>query len=217
MGGPAEMAFGWPLVTFFTLAVVASMAELASSLPTSGAMYQLGLGARREGMGLVHGLVQHHRPARRDCRYRLRVCAVCHAADGPRCRAPRNVFMVYGVILLSHALINHFGIRLVAWLNDFSVTVHIVGVIAVVGALMIFRPEAAACVLRRANHEQRRGLAVLVGVRRRTAAGDVDLHRLRRVGERIGRDDRSAAARAVGNDPGGRTSPAWWATCSCSR
>ena len=39
MGGPAEMAFGWPLVTLFTLAVALSMAELASSLPTSGAMY----------------------------------------------------------------------------------------------------------------------------------------------------------------------------------
>src|SRR5262245_43816219 len=39
MGGPAEMSFGWPLVTFFTLAVVMSMAELASALPTSGAMY----------------------------------------------------------------------------------------------------------------------------------------------------------------------------------
>src|SRR6186713_1492947 len=39
MGGPAEMAFGWPLVVFFTMMVVMSMAELASSLPTSGAMY----------------------------------------------------------------------------------------------------------------------------------------------------------------------------------
>src|SRR5215211_1341400 len=39
MGGPAEMAFGWPLVTLFTLTVALSMAELASSLPTSGAMY----------------------------------------------------------------------------------------------------------------------------------------------------------------------------------
>src|SRR5687767_15836804 len=38
-GGPAEMAFGWPLVSLFTLAVVCSMAELASALPTSGAMY----------------------------------------------------------------------------------------------------------------------------------------------------------------------------------
>src|SRR3954453_13221261 len=39
MGGPAEMAFGWPLVTLFTMAVALSMAEPASSVPTSGAMY----------------------------------------------------------------------------------------------------------------------------------------------------------------------------------
>src|SRR5438045_5311019 len=39
MGGPAEMALGWPLVSVFTLAVALSMAELASSMPTSGAMY----------------------------------------------------------------------------------------------------------------------------------------------------------------------------------
>src|SRR5262249_24573245 len=40
MGGPAEMALGWPLVSLFTLTVALSMAELASSMPTSGAMYQ---------------------------------------------------------------------------------------------------------------------------------------------------------------------------------
>src|SRR5438045_6291221 len=39
MGGPAEMAFGWPLVAVFTMAVALSMGELASSLPTSGTMY----------------------------------------------------------------------------------------------------------------------------------------------------------------------------------
>src|SRR5713101_3288517 len=38
-GGPAEMAFGWPLVALFTLTVAASMAELASAFPTSGGMY----------------------------------------------------------------------------------------------------------------------------------------------------------------------------------
>jgi amino acid transporter len=42
---------------------------------------------------------------------------------------------------LSHALINHFGIRLVARLNDFSVTVHVVGVIVIVGALTLFAPK----------------------------------------------------------------------------
>src|SRR5256885_16721716 len=39
MGGPAEMAFGWPLVAVFTMMVALSMAELASAVPTSGAMY----------------------------------------------------------------------------------------------------------------------------------------------------------------------------------
>src|SRR5712691_3670052 len=39
MGGPAEMTFGWPLATVFTLTVAASMAELCSAYPTAGAMY----------------------------------------------------------------------------------------------------------------------------------------------------------------------------------
>jgi amino acid transporter len=39
MGGPAEMAFGWPLVAVFSLAVTASMGEIASAFPTSGGMY----------------------------------------------------------------------------------------------------------------------------------------------------------------------------------
>src|SRR2546426_11566397 len=52
-----------------------------------------------------------------------------------------SILIVYGAILLSHAVINHFGIRLVARLNDFSVTVHVVGVIAIVGALILFAPK----------------------------------------------------------------------------
>src|SRR5207247_2769697 len=39
MGGPAEMAFGWPLVALATLAVTLSMAELAAAYPTSGGNY----------------------------------------------------------------------------------------------------------------------------------------------------------------------------------
>src|SRR5712671_711413 len=38
-GGPAEMSLGWPLVAIFTLAVAASMGELASAFPTSGGNY----------------------------------------------------------------------------------------------------------------------------------------------------------------------------------
>src|SRR5437762_11523149 len=48
MGGPAVMAFGWPLVALFTMTVALSMAELASGVPASGALYHGGcrLGGR---------------------------------------------------------------------------------------------------------------------------------------------------------------------------
>src|SRR2546421_2482145 len=39
MGGPLEMTLGWPVATVFMLLVAASMAELCSAYPTSGAMY----------------------------------------------------------------------------------------------------------------------------------------------------------------------------------
>src|SRR5262244_4043110 len=39
MGGPLEMTLGWPIATVFTLIIAASMAELCSAYPTSGAMY----------------------------------------------------------------------------------------------------------------------------------------------------------------------------------
>src|SRR6266700_3556757 len=37
--GTAAVLIGWPLVTFFVLAIAASMAELASSYPTAGGLY----------------------------------------------------------------------------------------------------------------------------------------------------------------------------------
>src|SRR5271154_6036800 len=38
-GGPAVAGLGWPLVTVMTLCVAASMSEIASKIPTAGAMY----------------------------------------------------------------------------------------------------------------------------------------------------------------------------------
>src|SRR3954470_2297457 len=38
-GGPLQMSVGWGIVSFFTLFVALSMAELASAYPTSGALY----------------------------------------------------------------------------------------------------------------------------------------------------------------------------------
>ena len=38
-GGPSVNGIGWPIVCFFTLLVAASMAEIASAIPTAGAVY----------------------------------------------------------------------------------------------------------------------------------------------------------------------------------
>src|SRR5947208_16245875 len=38
-GGPVVMGVGWPWVALMTLAVAASLAQLASSFPTAGALY----------------------------------------------------------------------------------------------------------------------------------------------------------------------------------
>src|SRR5690348_8472386 len=37
--GPVVTSVGWPLVSLFTLAVAASMAEIASAYPTAGGLY----------------------------------------------------------------------------------------------------------------------------------------------------------------------------------
>lgn len=140
MGGPAQMALGWPLVTLFTLTVVLSMAELASALPTAGAMYHWSCRLGGKGWGWFTAwfniIGQIAAIAGIDYGCALFVTPLLGLAA-----TTTNLLLVYAVILLSHALINHFGIRLVARLNDLSVTVHIIGVVVIVGALLIFAPQ----------------------------------------------------------------------------
>ena len=143
MGGPAQMALGWPLVTFFTLSVVLSMAELASALPTSGAMYHWSSRIGGKGWGWftawfnIIGQIAAVAGIDYGCALFITPLLGFEATSS-------NLLLVYGVILLSHATINHFGIRLVTWLNDLSVTVHVIGVIAIAGALFFFAPKQPA-------------------------------------------------------------------------
>lgn len=143
MGGPREMALGWPIVAVFTMAVAASMGELASAFPTSGGMYHwaAALGGPGWGwftawfniLGLIAALAGIDYGCARFTVPLLGLEASTHA-----------LLIAYGVVLLSHALINQYGIRLVSWLNDLSVAVHIAGVALIVGALLLFAPKQPA-------------------------------------------------------------------------
>jgi amino acid transporter len=139
-GGPAEMTIGWPIVNFFTLFVVLSMAELASSLPTSGAMYHWSCKIGGKSWGwftawfVIVGYVTALAGIDYGCAQFLMPMLGLHSNTV-------NLLLLYAILLVSHGVINQFGIKLVAWLNDFSVTVHIVGLAVLVGALLIFAPK----------------------------------------------------------------------------
>jgi len=51
---------------------------------------------------------------------------------------PRSDLILFAILLLSQAILNHVGIRVVARLNDFSALYHIAGVVIIVGALALF-------------------------------------------------------------------------------
>ena len=140
MGGPLEMTLGWPLATVFSLALAASMAELCSAYPTSGAMYHWAadLGGPAWGWFVawlnIAGLVAAQAGINYSCAQFILPLLGLPAT-------PLNLYLMFAFILLNQGLLNHFGVRLVAILNDVSVTVHIVGVIAIVAALMLFAPH----------------------------------------------------------------------------
>src|SRR6266568_7547369 len=112
-GGPAEMALGWPIVSVLTLAVTASMAELSSAFPTSGGMYHWAVMLGGPGWGWftawinIAGLVATIAGVDYGCAQFVTPLVGLSSST-------RTVLLVYALILISHALINHYGIRLVA-------------------------------------------------------------------------------------------------------
>jgi amino acid transporter len=140
MGGPLEMVLGWPLASLGTLFVALSMAELCSALPTSGGTYhwsaELGGATWAWFTALLNivGLLAALAAIDYGCAQFLTPILGLGAST-------RVVLEAYAVILASHGIINHVGIRWVAWLNDLSVSVHILGVLVLIGALWIFAPK----------------------------------------------------------------------------
>src|SRR5438270_5084902 len=140
MGGPLEMTIGWPLATFFTLAVAASMAELCSAYPTSGAMYHWAAALGGPAVAWfcawlnIVGLIAAQAGINYSCaQFILPFLGIPVSA--------RNVFLMFAFTLMVHGALNHYGVRLVALLNDVSVTVHILGVAVIVAAVFLLAPR----------------------------------------------------------------------------
>lgn len=138
-GGPAMMGIGWPLVTLFVLFVAASMAELTSAIPTSGAIYHWAsiLGGPTWGWftGWLNIIGQVTIVAGID--YGCATFASNLIFQNP---SKIEFLFTYFVILISHAILNHMGIDLVSKLNSFSAIYHVVGVLLIISFLAMIGP-----------------------------------------------------------------------------
>jgi amino acid transporter len=131
-GGPFQITVGWLVVSVFTMCVALSMAELASAYPTAGALYHWSsfLGGKTLGWftAMFNTIGQFAILAGID--YGLSLFLLGTFEWPATFTLP-----LYSVLLASHAILNHMGIRIVARLNDFSAWYHIAVVFLLLGAL----------------------------------------------------------------------------------
>ncbi|WP_163504843.1 amino acid permease [Fodinicola acaciae] len=143
-GGPAIIVWGWIFVGVMTLIVGLAMAEVCSSYPTAGGLYYWSakLAPRNPAMwswftGWFNFLGQVAVTAGIDFGAAFFLNALLDLQFGFDAR-PWHTILLFGIILLIHGLLNTFGVKLVAFLNDVSVWWHVLGVLVIVGALAIF-------------------------------------------------------------------------------
>ncbi|MEU5404145.1 amino acid permease [Streptomyces sp. NPDC005963] len=139
-GGPAVMMWGWAIVGLFVLCVGMALAEVTSAYPTSGALYYMAdrLGGRKWGwytgwlnllglLGAIAGI---------DYGAALFTGALLHLQWGFE-PTPETTMLIFICILLLHATLNLFGVKLVSVLNSISVWWHLGGVALIVGVLAV--------------------------------------------------------------------------------
>lgn len=145
-GGPAAMIWGWPLVGVFVILVGLGMAEVCSSYPTAGGLYYWAakLAPGKSGpawswfTGWFNLIGQIAVTAGIDFGAALFLNAFLDLQWGFEA-TPGHTILLLAIILVVHGLLNTFGVRIVAILNNVSVWWHLIGVLVIVGVL-IFVP-----------------------------------------------------------------------------
>jgi amino acid transporter len=141
--GPIINTVGWPLVSVFVMIIAASMAELASAYPTAGGLYfwahRLG-GTRWAWVTAWFNMI-----GQITITSGINIAAAIYIV-GALSKITGHTFstnwyfyvFVMVLIMIPQMLINIFGIRLTARLNDFSVWWHILGVAVIAFLLTVF-------------------------------------------------------------------------------
>lgn len=150
--GFAAGSIGWPLVTIFVFIVALGMAELASAYPTAGGLYYWASRLGGPGWGWFTGwfnlIGQVAVTAGIDYGLAVSIDVLLNAwfpavpaklgsitAIDPATQW--TTLGIYAVVLILHAILNIFGVRIVALLNDVSVWWHIAGVLLIGGGVFV--------------------------------------------------------------------------------
>jgi amino acid permease (GABA permease) len=140
-GGPAVMIWGWPLVGIAVLLVGLGMAEVCSSYPTAGGLYfWAAMLAPSNGAawswftGWFNLIGQVAVTAGIDFGAAMFLNAFLDLTVGFSA-TPVHTILLLAAILTAHGLLNTFGVKVVAVLNNVSVWWHLIGVIIIVGVL----------------------------------------------------------------------------------
>jgi amino acid transporter len=149
-GGPIAISIGWPLISCMILLVAFCMSELVSAYPTAGGIYwwasELGGAAWGWFTGWFNlvGLVAVVASVDYGCATFISALmnlwsvdtGVVNFADGA---SLGDVWAVFALVLVLHALINIYSSHLVALFNNVSVWWHVAGVTVIIG-ILIFGP-----------------------------------------------------------------------------
>ncbi|KAK3681271.1 amino acid/polyamine transporter I [Podospora appendiculata] len=147
-GGPAVMSIGWIVVSFFTILIAISMAEIVSAIPTSGGPYFWSamlapprwsafmawttgwfnlLGQVAVTTGISFGLAGL-------------IPTAITVKNPDFVPTPRVTIGIYAAILISHAIVNSFGVHLLRYLNNVSIVLHSAGITAICIAVLAKAP-----------------------------------------------------------------------------
>lgn len=172
-GGPAVIMWGWVLVGLMTLFVGLAMAEVCSSYPTSAGLYFWAhkLAPRKSApawawfTGWFNTLGQIAVTAGIDFGAASFLNAYLNLQFG-YAATPGHTITLFGLILLLHAAVNTFRVRIVGFFNTVSVWWHLIGVVVIVGALLVIpdRHQSPGFVFTEFVNNTGWGSAVYVGL-----------------------------------------------------
>jgi amino acid transporter len=151
-GGPVAASIGWPVLCCFVLMVAFSMAELTSKYPTAGGPYWWAhdLGGKgwswMTGWFNIVGLIGIVASVAYGAAIFLNATLAIYGVDifGINFADDQSIlgetWGLFAVILIFYTLVNIFGDRFLARMNDVSVGWHLLGVAIIIG-LLIFVPS----------------------------------------------------------------------------